>query len=108
MSDQDYYELPGYPATPLSEEFVTHAWRLIDQYRHYKLTADEAAARIIDYLMKQSAITEIQREHEAMVAHLKQRRSAKPDPAEYERLKAELNRISAALRLIHNPRGLRR
>jgi len=98
MSNQDDHDLQDYPETPLSQEFLVHVARALEQRKDGTMTIAEVATTIIDHIltMDPSVLAELQGEHEATIAFYER----KSHEAEYERLKAELNRVSAATRLI--------
>lgn len=98
MSDEPYYDLQDYPATPLSEEFLVLVERAITQRKDGTRTIAEVAAIILEHVrtMDPSALAALQREHDAMTAY----HARQGHDADYARLKAELQRVSPTTRLL--------
>jgi len=104
--NQDHYDLKELcPDTPMSEAFLTYPIRVIRQYEEGLLMPPEAVAELIDWVLAadESTRATLRRELDAMIAYAERRKAT---PEEHARLKAELNRVSVAQRLIHHPRGL--
>jgi len=102
MND-DFYDLQDYPEMRVSKAFLKEVRQLIDlRQQDGTVTAAEVAAKLIDLVLTLDPEdrADLQREHDAILAHYERRGRA----AEYRRLKAELARAS----VIHDMNGLRK
>jgi len=93
MMDRDLFNLGDYPETPVSEEFARRVASLLKYPFDGMTTFAEIAATLLDYLdtLDLSMRVALERERDRMRAYEEWRKAT---PAEYERLKAELNRLS--------------